>query len=96
MATTATHSRLRSKIKRALNAMDGVMVTNGDASDGALDLIVNVGGHYMELDCKTGDAILSPKQQARRLQVEKAGGMAYVVRSADEAKAAIRRVRACR
>ncbi|MDE0004167.1 MAG: hypothetical protein OXQ29_15870 [Rhodospirillaceae bacterium] len=96
MADTQTHSRLRGRIKRELNKMPGVMLTNGDASDGALDLILNVDGHYAELDVKTGDAVLSPAQQARRLQVERAGGKAYVVKSVPEAQQCIRHLRACR
>ena len=35
------------------------MVTNGDPSDGALDLILCVDGRYAELDVKTGNATFS-------------------------------------
>ena len=86
MADTDTHSRLRGRIKAALKAMPGVMVTNGDASDGALDLILCVDGHYIELDIKTGEAMLSPAQKMRCLIVERNGGNAYEVRSITDAE----------
>ena len=96
MADTGTHSRLRGRIKRALNAMPGVMVTNGDASDGALDLILCVDGHYMELDVKTGDAMPNPAQRVREVKLLRHGGDATMVRSVAEAKVAVQGLRARR
>ena len=81
MADTGTHSRLRSRIKAALKAMPGVMVTNGDPSDGALDLILNVDGHYAELDIKTGGATLNKAQWVRCKQVEGCRGSAGITSS---------------
>ena len=81
MADTGTHSRLRGRIKAALKAMPGVMVTNGDPSDGALDLILCVDGHYAELDIKTGNATFSAAQLVRCRQVEQSRGSAGVTSS---------------
>ena len=87
MADTGTHSRLRGRIKAALKAMPGVMVTNGDPSDGALDLILCVDGRYAELDVKTGDAKLNAAQSIRILQVDSVYGYGGIVSSVKEAKA---------
>ena len=95
MADTGTHSRLRGRIKAALKAMPGVMVTNGDPSDGALDLILCVDGRYAELDVKTGQAVLNKAQQIRMAQVWRCGGhgSADTVGSVQQAKSFINRLK---
>jgi len=60
---------------------------------GTADLVGCLGGRFVALEVKTATGRLSPEQRSWALVVRRFGGFVAVVRSVDEARAAIARAR---
>jgi hypothetical protein len=79
---------IRRNIGKARDPLTGQVVTFGLEGEGDVEVLL-AGGRYLYLECKSPTGRLRPAQERFAARVAELGGAYRVVRSADEAVAAV-------